>query len=88
MKKRFKKLDAVAAALLVGTVATMTLAQVADPPQPVLRWCAGGSVTINGVTVNFAGRWCLGTEACGLDIEYNDEDGSFTATRICIPRPS
>ncbi len=88
MKKRFKKLDAIAAALLVGTVATMALSQVADPPQPVMKWCPGGSITINGVTKIFAGRWCLATEDCGLSIVYSDTEGDFTPTRICIPNPA
>ncbi|MCC5824481.1 MAG: hypothetical protein LAT64_09605 [Phycisphaerales bacterium] len=82
--KRSSKLDAIAAALLIGTVGTMALSQVSGPPSPVQHWCPGGSVTIGAQTVTYTGNFCpIGTD-CGVEIIYNHATGQFTARVICI----
>ena len=86
MNKRLSRLDRTAGVLLVGVVTTMAAGQFLPPPQPVQHWCPGGSVTIEGQTATFTGKWCLkNLEDCGLDITYNSTTGALEAERICIP---
>lgn len=89
MKKRFKKLDAVAAALLVGIVGTMAIAQVeGGPPTPAHHWCEGGSVTIGAQSVRYTGDYCPFNTDCGIEIIYNSVTVTFTARIKCLPRAS
>ena len=65
MKKRFRKLDAIAATLLFGTAGVMALAQVEDPPFPLYRTCPAGTYTFaDGVQGQYPSWNCPWGTSC------------------------
>jgi hypothetical protein len=83
MKKHFRKLDAIAAALLVGTVGAMAIGQVLPP----FVFCPGGTVVVDGVAHGFGPIMCPAGSECGVTVTIG-MGGGVTVTPICIaPTP-
>ena len=80
MKKHFRRLDAVAAALLVGTVAGMAIAN-----SPV--YCPAGTATIGGQVYSFGDLWCQKNERCGVQVTRDDQGNVVSVVRVCLTGP-
>jgi hypothetical protein len=75
MKNRFKSLDTIAAALLIGTVGAMAMAQAA-PPTPAQKTCPGGTYVFpDGHRQDYDSWMCPANKKCaiiGIFVEPNE----------------
>ncbi len=82
--RRMKKIDLLAAGLLLASVSVSAVAQF-GPWVPVMTYCPPDKVHLNGVPYYYSGIWCPAGSDCGITITVNSDGTIHAVDPACVP---